>query len=54
MFSAVSSLSAGYVPPSFHAPYKLDAIVEHLTTEEIQQDTKLTPAIQVGFEATYY
>ena len=54
MYSAVSSLSSGYVPPSFLTPDQLAAIVEDLTDEEIRRGTKLTPAIQVGFEATYY
>ena len=54
MYSAVSSLSSGFVPPNFLTPDQLAAIVEDLTAEEIRQGTKLTPAIQVGFEATYY
>ena len=54
MYSAVSSLSSGFVPPNFLIPDQLAAIVEDLTIEEIRRGTKLTPAIQVGFEATYY
>ena len=54
MYSAVSSLSSGFVPPNFLTPDQLAAIVEDLTAEEIRRGTKLTPAIQVGFEATYY
>ena len=54
MYSAVSSLSSGFVPPNFLKPDQLAAIVEDLTAEEIRRGTKLTPAIQVGFEATYY
>ena len=54
MFSAVSSLSSWFVPPNFLTPDQVAAIVEDLTAEEIRRGTKLTPAIQVGFEATYY
>ena len=53
MYSAVSSLSSGFVPPNFLTPDQLTAIVADLTAEEIRRGTKLTPAIQVGFEATY-
>ena len=54
MYCAVSSLSSGFVPPSFFTPDQLAAIVEDLTVEEIPRGTKLTPALQVGFEAIYY
>ena len=54
MYSAVSSLSSGFVATNFLTPVQLAAIVEDLTAEEIRRGTKLTPAIQVGFEATYY
>ena len=54
MYSAVSSLSSGFVPPNFLTPDQLADIVKDLTAEEIRRGTKLTPAIQVGFEATYY
>ena len=54
MYSAASSLSSGFVPPNFLTPDQLAAIVEDLTGEEIRRGTKLTPAIQVGFQATYY
>ena len=53
MYSAVSSLSSGFVPPNFLTPDQLTAIVADLTAEEIRRGTKLTPAIQVGFEANY-
>ena len=46
--------SYGFVPPIFLTPDQLAAIVEDLTAEEIRGGTKLTPAIQVGFEAAYY
>ena len=54
MYSAVSSFSSGFVPPNFLTPDQLAAIVEDLTAEEIRRGTMLTPAIQFGFEATYY
>ena len=54
MYSAVSSFSSGFFPPRFLTPDQLAAIVKDLTEEEIRRGTKLTPAIQVGFEATYY
>ena len=54
MYSAVFSLSSGFVPPNLLTPDQLAAIVEEFTAEEIRRGTKLTPAIQVGFEATYY
>ena len=54
MFSVVSWLSSGLVPPKFLTPDQLPAIVENLTAEQIRRGTKLTPAIQIGFEATYY
>ena len=54
MYSAVSLLSSGFVPPKFLTPDQLAAIVDDLTAEEIRRGPKLTPAIQVGFEATYY
>ena len=54
MYSAVSSLSSGFVQPNFLTPDQLAAIVEDLTAKEIRRGTKLTPAIHVGFEATYY
>ena len=54
MFSAVSSFSFGFFPLKFLTPHQLAAIVEDLTAEEIRWGTKLTPAIQIGFEDTYY
>ena len=53
MHSAFSSLSSGFVPPIFLTPDQLAAIVEDLTAEEIRRGTKLTPEIQIGFEATH-
>ena len=54
MYSAVSWLFSGFVPTKFLTPDQLVAIVGDLTAEEIRRGTKLTPAIQVGFEATSY
>ena len=54
MYSAVSSLSSGFVPPNLLTPDQLAALIEDRTTEEIRRGTKLTPATQVGSEATYY
>ena len=54
MYSVVSSILSGFVPPSFLTPNQLAAIVKGLTEEEICRGTKLTPAIQVEFEATIY
>ena len=47
MYSAVSSLSSGFVPPKFLTPDQLAAIVEDLTAEEIRRGTKLTTAIKL-------
>ena len=53
VYSAFSSLSSAFVPPSFFTPNYLAAIVVFHTAEEIQRGSRLTPAITVGFEATY-
>ena len=50
----MSLLSSGFLPPNFLTPDYFAAIVEDLTAEELRTGTKVTPAIQVGFEATYY
>ena len=50
----MSSLSFGFVPPIFLTSDQLAAIVEDLTAKEIRRGRKLTPTIQVGFEATHY
>ena len=42
------------VSPNFLTPNRLAEIVHELTIEEVHRRTKLTPAIQVGYEATYY
>ena len=47
-------ISFGCVSPGFLTPNQLAEISEDLAFEEIWRDLKLTPAIQVGFDATYY
>ena len=54
LYSAVSSFTSGYVTPNFLTPNSLAEIVHELTMEEVHRGTKLTPSIQVGYEATYY
>ena len=54
LFSAVSSLSSGYVTPNFLTLNRLAEIVHELTKEEVHRSMKLTTAKQVGYEATYY
>ena len=52
--SAVPLLSTGYVTPNFLTPSPLNEIVHELTKEEVHRGTKLTPAIQVDYERSYY
>ena len=54
IFSAVSLVSSGFVPPSFLIPNQLTADVKDFTAEEIQRGSKLTPANQVSFEVVNY
>ena len=54
LYSAVSSLSSGYVTPIVFTPNRLAEIVHEFTMEEVDRGTKLPPAIQVDCEATYY
>ena len=54
LYSEVSSISSGYVNPKFLTPNPLAEIVHELTMEEVHRGAKLTPALQVGYEATYY
>ena len=55
LYSTVSQLSPGNVTPNFATPNRFVEIVhQELTMEEIHRGNKLTPAIQVGYEATYY
>ena len=53
-YSSVSSLSSGYVTHTLLTPNHLAEIVHELTMEEVHCGTKLTPAIPIGYEATYY
>ena len=53
-YSVVSNLSYGSNPPRFLTPNQLSAFVKDYTEEEIRRATKLTPAIQVGFEACHF
>ena len=54
LYPAVSVLLSGYVTTNFLTPNHLAEIVHELTIKEVHRSTKLTPAIQVGYEATYY
>ena len=54
LYSAVSSFSSGYVTANFLTPNRLAEIAHELTMEEVHRGTKLTPVIQVGYDATYY
>ena len=53
LFSTISSLASGQITPQFLLPHEIAAIVRTLL-EESYRGTKLTPAIQPGFEAVYY
>ena len=44
---------SSYVTPNFLTPNRLAEIVHALTMEEVHRGTKLTPAMQVGYDATY-
>ena len=54
LYSAVYSLSSGFVTPTFLKPNRLGENVHELTMEEVHRGTELKAAIQVGYEATYY
>ena len=54
IYSAISSLSSNYVTPFFSTTNRLAEIVHKLTMEEVHCGIKLTPAIQIVYEATYY
>ena len=54
VYSAVPSLWPGYVTPNYLTPICPAQIVHELTMEDVYRGTKLTPAIQVGYEAMYY
>ena len=54
LFSTISSLASGQITPQFLLPHEIADIVRTLSEEESYRGTKLTPAIQPGFEAVYY
>ena len=54
LFSTISSLASGQITPQFLLPQEIADIVRTLSVEESYHGTKLTPAIQPGFEAVYY
>ncbi len=54
LYSAIASLSSGFITPNILTPDQIRQVVDELTDEEVRRGTKLTPAIQVGYEATYY
>ena len=54
LHAAISSLLSSPVTPNFLTPNRLAEVVHELTKEEVHRGTKLTPAIQLGYEAAYY
>ena len=54
LFSTISSLASGQITPQFLLPQKIADLVRSLSEEESYRSTKLTPAIQPGFEAVSY
>ena len=54
LFSTISSLARGQITPQFLLPQEIADIVRALSEEGTYRGTKLTPAIQPGFEAVYY
>ena len=54
MFSAVSWLLSGFAPSSFLTDDQFAAMVLELTAGRFRRGTRLIPAIQIGFEGTYY
>ena len=50
-FSTISSLASGQITPQFLLRQEIADIVRTLSEEESYRGTKLTPAIQPGFEA---
>ena len=53
-YSAVSSFLSGYFTPDILTTNSVAEIVHELTVEEVHRSTKLKPAIQVSYGATYY
>ena len=54
LFSTISSLASGQITPKFLLLQEIADIVRTESEEESYRGTKLTPAIQPGFEAVYY
>ena len=54
MLSAIPSFASGQIIPQFLLSQENADIVRTLSEEESYPGTKLTPAIQLGFEAVYY
>ena len=54
LFSTISSLGSDQITPQFLLSQESADIVRTLSEEESYRGTKLTPAIQPGFEAVYY
>ena len=54
LFSTISSLASGTITPQFLVPNAIPDIVNQLSNDEVRRGTKLSPAIQPGYEAIYY
>ena len=54
LFSTISSLASGQITPQFLLPQEIADIIRTLSEEENYRGTKVTPAIQPGFEVVYY
>ena len=54
LFSTISSLARGKITPQFLVPNAIADIVSELSNDEVRRGTKLSPAIQPGYEAIYY
>ena len=54
LFSTISSLASGHITPQFLLPQEIADIVQELSDDEVRRGTKLSPAIQPGYEAIYY
>ena len=54
LFCTISSLASGKITPQFLVPNAIADIVNELSNDEIPRGTKLSPAIQPGYEALYY
>ena len=54
LFSTISSLRSGKITPQVFVPNAIADIVNELSNDEIRRSTKLSPAIQPGYEAIYY